>query len=115
MSKRICLALAAAAAFSGLSATAASAAGCNGVVNPLVWGCAPWDNNNGPKFPYFKKSTVTVPANSVKVEMRNGVPMAFYNGQWNPVVASGSGNLIGPAAGNLIGPAAGNLTIVVRQ
>lgn len=32
----------------------ASAKGCNGVVNPAVWGCAPWDNNNGPKFPNYK-------------------------------------------------------------
>lgn len=37
-----------------LSASPASAAGCNGVVNQFVWGCAAWDNNNGPQFPNYK-------------------------------------------------------------
>jgi hypothetical protein len=38
----------------GVYSAGAVAAGCNGVVNPSVWGCAPWDNNNGPKFPNYK-------------------------------------------------------------
>jgi hypothetical protein len=37
-----------------LSPPSASAAGCNGHVEPQTWGCAPWDNNNGPKFPHYK-------------------------------------------------------------
>ncbi len=117
--KNLTICAAAAAATAALLAAAvpstAAAAGCNGVVNPLVWHCAPWDNNNGPQFPYFKKSTVTVPANRVKVEMRNGVPMAFYNGQWSPVVAPGGANLIGTASGNAVASGGANLTIIVRQ
>lgn len=38
-----------------LAANEASAKGCNGVVNQAVWGCAAWDNNNGPQFPNYKK------------------------------------------------------------
>ena len=37
----------------GVSATA-SAAGCNGVVDQFKWGCAAWDNNNGPQYPNYK-------------------------------------------------------------
>jgi hypothetical protein len=44
-------ALLAAVAVLALGATAATARGCNGVVNQLVWGCAAWDNNNGPQYP----------------------------------------------------------------
>ena len=36
-----------------LLAAPASARGCNGVVNQLVWGCAAWDNNNGPQYPNY--------------------------------------------------------------
>ena len=38
----------------GVYSANAAAAGCNGVVNAAVWGCAPWDNNNGPNFPNYK-------------------------------------------------------------
>lgn len=39
------------------SAGAAGAKGCNGVVNQLVWGCAAWDNNNGPQYPNYRAPT----------------------------------------------------------
>ncbi len=42
----------------------ANAAGCNGVVNPLVWGCAPWDNNNGPQFPNWRGAAPAAKNNS---------------------------------------------------
>ena len=32
----------------------ANAKGCNGVVDQLKWGCAAWDNNNGPQYPHYK-------------------------------------------------------------
>lgn len=55
-----------AATFSLLGSQDANAAGCNGVINPAVWGCAPWDNNNGPKYPNYKKpgSSASQPSNS---------------------------------------------------
>jgi hypothetical protein len=53
------LALAAAGVL--LTANEASAKGCNGVVNAAVWGCAPWDNNNGPQFPNYKKPAKAQP------------------------------------------------------
>ena len=37
-----------------MSAGEAGAAGCNGVVDQFKWGCAAWDNNNGPQFPHYK-------------------------------------------------------------
>ena len=84
------------------AAPANAGTGCNGVINPFVWGCAPWDNNNGPNFPYYKKSTISVPANKVKIENKNGQAMGQYNGQWYPVISTGGGNvkLIGQAGGN---------------
>jgi hypothetical protein len=42
--------LALAAAALGIELRPASAAGCGGYVNIMVWGCAPWDNN--PACPY---------------------------------------------------------------
>lgn len=36
------------------SATPAWSNGCNGVVDQLKWGCAIWDNNNGPQYPHYQ-------------------------------------------------------------
>ena len=44
-----------------MSATA-SARGCNGVVDQLKWGCAAWDNNNGPQYPHYKAPQKAQPA-----------------------------------------------------
>ena len=75
--------------------------GCNGVINPFVWYCAPWDNNNGAKYPYFKKKTIQVPAAQSKVETKDGTSIVLYNGNYYPLVASGAGNLVASGAGNL--------------
>ncbi len=44
-----------------LTAAPASANGCNGVVSLAEWGCAPWDNNNGPQYPYYQGSANPAP------------------------------------------------------
>ena len=102
MSLKLLVPVALVAAFAGLSATPASAGtGCNGIINPFVWGCAPWDNNNGAQYPYFKKKTVQVPASQVKVENKNGVNVALYNGSYYPMVAAGGGNMVAAGGGNV--------------
>jgi len=45
-----------------LSLGQAEAAGCNGHVNVAEWGCAPWDNNNGPQFPHYVAPAKPAPA-----------------------------------------------------
>ena len=91
------LSLAAGAGIAVTIATPAQAAGCNGVVNPFVWGCAPWDNNNGPRYPYYRTRQIVIPANQARVEVRNGVRMVHHQGQWHPVVSAGSGNIVAVA------------------
>lgn len=108
------------------------AAGCNGVVNIAEWGCAPWDNNNGPRYPHYKRP-VTHPAPAARVQPhvqpyrppqqgivsnngrgivgnnRNGV---VSQGGGN-VVSQGGGNVVSHDGGTLISP--GNRTGVVSQ
>lgn len=96
-------AFAAAVVAAGVFATPAAAArGCNGVVNPLVWGCAPWDNNNGPQFPYFKKKQVPIPRAQAQVFNERGVQMVrdLRSGAVYPLIGQAAGNLIGTAAHN---------------
>ena len=94
-------ALVAAVVVLALGATAATARGCNGVVNQLVWGCAAWDNNNGPQYPNWHGAPQqSAPAqNTVKqggrlisqdggTVMRNGTRLQTGNG----IVAQGGGN-----------------------
>ncbi len=94
----------------------AIAGGCNGVVDIFKWGCAPWDNNNGAKFPYFKKTTVAkkVPAGT-PYQNKDGNLMVKVDGQWMPV-ANSAGVV---AAGGLNQPngviAAGGLNLQVVQ
>ena len=80
-------------------ATPAVAGGCNGVVNPFVWGCAPWDSNNGPQFPYYKAPKITIPGGESRIQIKNGAKMIEHQGKWLPVIAAGGGNVI--AAGGL--------------
>jgi hypothetical protein len=105
----------------------ASAKGCNGVVNQLEWGCAAWDNNNGPKFPHYKKPASAPPAAKVApaplaVPKAQAIPQASVLGKGSGVIAQGGGNLISPGnktgviaqgGGNLISP--GNKTGVIAQ
>lgn len=96
-------------AFTGLAllgAGKAGAAGCNGVVNVFVWGCAPWDNNNGQQFPYYRKKEKTVSAKAVQEVREN---MVKVNGQWYPLVNPSS--VIAPGGGNIIASGALNLRV----
>lgn len=112
MTIRIKLAAAAiAVAATGAFATPAYAGtGCNGVVNIFVWGCAPWDNNNGPKFPYYKKraTAIKAPAGS-KITIKDGHAMVNVNGREYPVV--GGASIVAGGAGNVV--AAGGLNLQV--
>src|SRR5690606_27058383 len=49
MNSKFAKSLAVAVGLIAMWAAPAHAAGCNGVVNIFQWGCAPWDNNNGPQ------------------------------------------------------------------
>ncbi len=82
------------------SAGPAAAAGCNGVVNQLVWGCAAWDNNNGPKYPNYK-----APVRSSNPVVRGNVPNLNNPG----IVAGGAGNIVAGGAGNIVAGGAGNV------
>ena len=77
-------------------AAPAAAAGCNGVVNPLVWGCAPWDNNNGPNYPYYKKTKITIPKGKAEIINQNGVQMVkdLRTGAVHPLIGQAGGNVI---------------------
>lgn len=105
------------------SATAAPpmASGCNGVVNIFVWGCAPWDNNNGPKFPYYRKKVVTkfAPQGS-KVITDTGATMIDINGVKYPiadarVVAAGGANVVAAGGGNVVAPGGANIQVIVEN
>jgi hypothetical protein len=100
-----------AAGASLLGANDASAKGCNGYVNQLEWGCAPWDNNNGPQYPHYKKpeaqpakpaAAPTVPAPSVAAgaNARPAAPIISTNG--GGLVAQGGGNLVAQGGGNAV-------------
>lgn len=84
-----------AAAMLGVSAPAHAGTGCNGVINIFVWGCAPWDNNNGERYPYYRKRQATVPANQSQIVTRDGARMVLYRGQYYPVVSTDGAGLVG--------------------
>ena len=79
------------------------AKGCNGYVSQFEWGCAPWDNNNGPKFPHYRgpaqqarvQPQVTAIRQDAKPDVRstrssNGASVINTNG--SNIVAQGGGN-----------------------
>jgi hypothetical protein len=100
------------------AANSASAKGCNGHVEPLRWGCAAWDNNNGPNYPYYKaparqqaqptvpqtalaSHSLTVPLSSVRgypvgsTVVVNGVAYKLISqdgGGFAHLIATGGGN-----------------------
>lgn len=86
MSKITVTLLAATAAI--LAASPASARGCNGVVNQLVWGCAAWDNNNGPQYPNWHGAPARNPS------------AGAINRNQSGIVAQGGGNLYSPGVRN---------------
>jgi hypothetical protein len=103
--------LAAAVSVTGIAAPAIAGTGCNGVVNVFVWGCAPWDNNNGPQFPYFKKKVIELPKEGTQIVTKNGAQMALRGGVYYPIVAGGAGNIVAGGAGNIVAGGAGNLKV----
>jgi hypothetical protein len=96
---RILLALALAGTSMAVS-TPAQARGCNGVVNWFVWGCAGWDNNNGAKYPYFKKHQVSIPASQAQVQTKDGVSVVMYQGTAYPLISQDGGGLVASGGGN---------------
>ena len=105
MTKTISFALSA-AILAATAATPASAAGCNGVVNPLIWGCAPWDNNNGPRFAYYvnpRTKQVTIPQQGAQTRFANGQRQVLFNGNWLQVSGTNGANII--ASANIVGNA----------
>ncbi|HEX8301488.1 hypothetical protein [Sphingomonas sp.] len=111
------------AATGAFAAPAYAGTGCNGVVNIFVWGCAPWDNNNGPKFPYYKKRTTAMQApKGSKITLKDGHAMVNINGREFPVVggangviAAGGGNIISGGAGNVVASGGLNLQVWVEN
>ncbi|HEY0413186.1 MAG TPA: hypothetical protein VGD66_08590 [Allosphingosinicella sp.] len=91
--------IAAAAVTAAAFAGPASAIGCNGIVNPQVAGCARSDNNDGPTFPYYRPQRVTLPANTARIEMKQGTPMVQYQGKWLPVTSAAGGSVIAATDG----------------
>jgi hypothetical protein len=94
-----------------MAAGQAQASGCNGHVNVAEWGCAPWDNNNGPQFPHYQKpghNTYTQPGHNAYA-----APPAHIQPHNPPpsVVGRNNGNgLIGHDGGSLIGHDGGSFT-----
>ncbi|TFI56463.1 hypothetical protein E2493_20070 [Sphingomonas parva] len=91
------------------------------MVNILVWGCAPWDNNNGPNFPYYKKKQVAlqIPRGS-KITIKDGFATVNVNGRDYPVVngasgvvSAGGGNVVAAGGGNVIAAGGMNLQVWV--
>ena len=85
-----------------LFASLANAAGCNGVVDQLKWGCAAWDNNNGPQYPHYKKpQTQHAPARVAPAAPSAQAP--------RPTIAPNAGNrLIGNDGAGIVAAGGGN-------
>ena len=103
---KIKLALLAAAL--ALPAGGAFANGCNGVVNQLVWGCAAWDNNNGPQFPNWHGAKAA-PAPAAAPRAYTPPPSNIISTNGGGIVASGAGNIVASGAGNIVASGAGNM------
>lgn len=81
-----------------LAGAPAQAAGCNGVVSPAEWGCAPWDNNNGPKFPHYRapaKSSTPAP-----LAAQQQAPQVRAGGDVNGFISHNGGGIVAQGAGN---------------
>lgn len=123
MNLRFRTAAVAAAATAALLPTPASAGtGCNGVINIFVWGCAPWDNNSGPRFPYHRKQQVDmrVPAGS-KIVTKDGAAMVEVGGKQYPVVggagviSAGGANVVSAGGANVVAAGGMNLKVWVQN
>jgi hypothetical protein len=110
-----------------LAVSPAQAAGCNGHVNAMEWGCAPWDNNNGPQFPHYTKPAPRKAATPAPSTLATGHarPVVNNNARVAPpaqhtapiatnrnghgVIAAGGGNTIAAGGGNVVGPGGASL------
>jgi hypothetical protein len=103
-------AILAVAASGSLFTVEASAKGCNGVVNQLEWGCAAWDNNNGPDYPHYKKPASAAAAQPAAAQPAARAPnpaIATPNGGAG-LVAAGAGNAVSKNGNGLVAAGAGN-------
>ena len=111
---RVMMLMAAGAVALAATGSSALAKGCNGHVEPWRWGCAAWDNNNGPNFPYYQRTaprqspstesvftrSISVPATSVRrysvgsIVVINGVSykLISQDGATARLVSQGGGN-----------------------
>jgi hypothetical protein len=87
-----------------LGANEASAKGCNGVVDQMKWGCAAWDNNNGPQFPHYKKPAAPAAVVTPSQAQR---PVIAPNGG-SGIVASGGGNAVSKSGSGIVASGGGN-------
>lgn len=96
----------AAVALLALSGTGpAAAAGCNGVVNPLVWGCAAWDNNNGPQYPNYRaparsNAAPQITRGNASGIISNNATQGITTQRGAGIVSGGAGNIVAGGAGN---------------
>jgi hypothetical protein len=94
------LALAVGACF--LTINDASAKGCNGVVDQWTWGCAAWDNNNGPQYPHYKApKTAPAPARPAPAPQVQR-PVIAPNSSAG-IVANNGGRVIGQNGAGVVG------------
>jgi hypothetical protein len=121
MNSKFAKSLAVAVGLIAMWAAPAHAAGCNGVVNIFQWGCAPWDNNNGPQYPYYRKKQVTMTApRGSRITVKDGHAMVNINGRDYPVVggassviSAGGGNVVSAGGGNVVAAGGMNLRVWV--
>jgi hypothetical protein len=92
------------------SSNEASAKGCNGVVNQLEWGCAAWDNNNGPDYPHYKKPANAQPAAAQPAPKvaAPAAPVIKPNGS-NGVISRDAAGIVSHDGGGLVGNAGGTM------
>ena len=117
------------AALLALPTSFAEAKGCNGYVNQFEWGCAAWDNNNGPKFPHYHGASqpakappaaapakVAAPAITLQrpaapliappATTQSGSHVVNTNG--SNIVSQGGGNIVSQGGGNIVSQGGGN-------
>jgi len=115
MRSRKLLILSLAAGLCVMAAQEAGAKGCNGVVSQGEWGCAAWDNNNGPQFPHYKKpgaaqpAAVVAPSALAKPPQAVLAPNKVVNSGGAGIVAAGGGNIVSAGGGNIVSAGGGNM------
>jgi hypothetical protein len=102
MSMRYLTVFAAGMGLLALSSPQAEAKGCNGYVNQFQWGCAAWDNNNGPQFPHYQAPTAAPAARIAPAALAHPVPAT------SQLLKPGS-NVTSPAGGKIVAQGGGNI------